>query len=75
MLASVGMFLDQIKDRLRNGFRPFTVRLSDGREFVVPHRDFIAFNPKIVVVIDEKGISHTINPIHIVSIDEAARED
>ena len=75
MLASVGMFLDQIKDRLRNGFRPFTVRLSDGREFVVPHRDFIAFNPKIVVVIDQKGISHTINPIHIVSIDEAARED
>ena len=75
MIVLIGMFLDQIRDRLRNDFRPFTVRLSDGREFVVPHRDFIAFNPKIVVVIDEKGISHTINPIHIVSIDEATRED
>lgn len=69
------MIVDQIRDRLRNGFRPFTLQLSDGRKFLVPHRDFIALSAKVVVVIDEKEISHTINPLHIVAIDEAARKE
>lgn len=64
------MFVDQIKERLRNGFHPFTLGLSSGRKFLVPHEDFIAVNPKVVVVIDQKGISHTINPLHIVSLHE-----
>jgi hypothetical protein len=68
------MFVEQIKQRLTNGFQPFTVRLSDGREFTVPHRDFIAVTPRVVVVIDEKEISHTINLLHIVSIGEAAHK-
>ena len=66
------MFVDQIKDRLRNGFHPFTLELSNGRKFLVQHEDFIALNPKVVVVIDQEGISHTINPLHIVSIDDTA---
>jgi len=37
----------------------------------VPHRDFIALASKVVVVIDEQEISHTINTVHIVSITEA----
>ena len=65
------MFVEQIRSRLSNGFQPFTICLSDGRKFTVPHRDFIALTPRIVVVIDEKEISHTINPLHIVSINEA----
>jgi hypothetical protein len=63
---------EQIRDRLRNGFRPFSVRLSDGREFNVPQRDFIALHPKVVVIIDQDGISHTISPLHIVSLGEPA---
>jgi hypothetical protein len=66
------MILDQIKSRIQNGFQPFTVCLSDGRKLAVPHRDFIALHPKVVVVIDADGISHTINPLHIVSIGEAS---
>jgi hypothetical protein len=66
--------VDQIKERLGNGFRPFTLQLSNGRELLVPHREFIAVHPKAVVVIDAEGISHTISPLHIVSIDEAARD-
>jgi hypothetical protein len=65
------MILDQIKSRLQNGFHPFTLQLSDGRGYLVPQRDFIAVHPKVVVVIDQEGISHTINPLHIVSVDEA----
>lgn len=65
------MILDQIRSRLQNGFRPFTICLSDGRKFTVPQRDFIALGSKVVVVIDEHEISHTINPVHVVSITEA----
>jgi hypothetical protein len=68
------VIVDQIRNRLQNGFHPFTLQLSNGRELLVPHRDFIALHPKAVVVIDAEGISHTINPLHIVSIDETAQE-
>jgi len=67
------MIIEQIRSRLHNGFHPFTLELSNGKKVRVPHEDFIALHPKVVVVIDPKGISHTINPLHIVSIDETAR--
>jgi hypothetical protein len=60
------MIVDQIKERLQNDFHPFSLHLSNGRKFDVPHRDFIAFTAKVVVVIDEKSITHTISPLHIV---------
>jgi hypothetical protein len=69
------MVIDQIKDRLSNGFRPFTIHLSDGQKFPVPHRDFIAFTPKVVVVIDSRDISHTLSPLHIVSVEDAISSD
>ena len=62
------MFVEQIRERLRNGFQPFTLELSNGRRFSVPHQDFIAVSLRVVVVIDAKGIAHAINPLHIVSI-------
>ena len=65
------MIVDQIKERISNGFRPFTLHMSSGRKFLVPHRDFIALASKVVVVIDEREISHTVNPLHIVSIEDA----
>jgi hypothetical protein len=66
------MIVDQIRERLRNGFQPFVLRLSDGPNFPVPQRDFIELHPRVVVVIDQKGVSHTINPLHIDSINEPA---
>ncbi|MCI0748268.1 MAG: hypothetical protein L0Y58_22925 [Verrucomicrobia subdivision 3 bacterium] len=66
------MIVDEIKQRLQNGFQPFTIQLSNGKELPVLHRDFIALHPKAIVVIDREGISHTINPLHVVSVDEAA---
>ena len=66
------MIVDQIKQRLSNGFRPFTLHMSDGKKFAVPHRDFIALATRVVVVIDEKEISHTLNPLHIVSIEDSS---
>ena len=64
--------IEQIKKRLENGFMPFALRLLDGRRLTVPHRDFIALSPKIVVVIGEDQLAVTISPLHIVSIDDLA---
>jgi hypothetical protein len=64
--------IDQIKKRLENGFHPFAVRLTDGRRYEIPHRDFIAVHPKRVAVIDPDGLVISINPLHIVSVDDLA---
>lgn len=62
--------IDQIKKRLENGFAPFVLRLSDGRRYAVPHRDFILVSPKVVVVIGDDQLAVSINPLHIVSLDD-----
>lgn len=33
-------------------FKPFTLRMNDGREFYIPHPEFIAVSPLVVFVID-----------------------
>jgi len=63
--------IDQIKKRLDNGFAPFALRLSDGRCLAVAHRDFIALSPKVVVGDWRGSLAVTINPLHIVSVDDA----
>ncbi len=64
--------VEQIRKRLEHGFSPFVLRLVNGRRLVVPHRDFIAVAPKVVVVIGQDELAVTINPIHIVSVDDLA---
>jgi len=65
--------IGQIKKRLENGFTPFALRLTDGRKYEIPHRDFIAMSERTVLVIDRDGWGVTINPLHIVSVDDLAR--
>jgi hypothetical protein len=48
--------------------------MSDGRSFDVPHPDFIAVGRGVVSVIDHEDGSHTLDPLHIVSINEPAPE-
>ena len=64
--------LEPIRDRLRPPFLPFTIRMSDGRSFDVPHPDFIAVGRGVVSVIDREDVSHTLDALHIVSINELA---
>ena len=36
-------------------FKPFVLRLNDGREFHVPHPEYVAVSRRVVLVIDEKS--------------------
>ncbi len=62
------MILDQIRKRLTGGFQPFVIRTSDGREFKVPHPEFIAVGRYAVAVVDADGDIDTIAALHIASI-------
>ena len=61
---------DLIRRRLAYGFHPFTLHLSDGRNFPVRHPEYVAVGQKIVVVIGEDDFANVIDPLHIVSIEE-----
>jgi len=62
------MILAQIRKRLTGGFQPFIIRTSDGREFRVPHPEFIAVGKYEVAVVDQDGDIDTVAALHIASI-------
>ena len=35
-------------------FRPFTLRLNDGREFHIPHSEYVAVSRRVVMVVDQQ---------------------
>jgi hypothetical protein len=57
-----------IRQRLTGGFQPFVIRTSDGREFKIPHPEFIALAPKAIAVVDDEGHINTVALLHITSI-------
>ena len=64
------MGLEEIRKKVSNGFRPFIVRTSDGREFPVPHREFIFLTKRSVIVADSEGFVDILDPLHISSLQE-----
>ena len=62
------MNLEKIRKKLSGGFQPFVIRASDGREFKVPHPEFIAIGKYEVAVVDKDGDIDLLDPLHIVSI-------
>ncbi len=62
------MSLDQIRKRLTGGFQPFVIRTSDGREFKIPHPEFVLVGKYAVAVVDSDGHIDTIAPLQIASI-------
>jgi hypothetical protein len=64
------MNVELIRNRLHGGFKPFTLYLSDGRRYDVPHPEFIMVTRRSVVVANERGLVDILDPLHIVSIKE-----
>lgn len=54
----------------RQPFQPFSLRLADGRELIVPHPDFVAVSNRRVVVINSQDESTSLlEPLLIVSLE------
>lgn len=66
------MNLEKIRKKLTGGFQPFIIRTSDGREFEVPHPEFIALGKWEVAVVDQNGDIDLLDPLHIVSLKSLA---
>ena len=64
------MILSEIRQRITGGFKPFVIRTSDGREFKVPHPEFMAIGKYAIAVVDDDGHINTIAPLHIASLKE-----
>ena len=62
------MNVEKIRKRMSGGFRPFVLRTSDGREYRIPHPEFIALSKYEVVVVDANGDIDILDPFHIASI-------
>ncbi len=64
------MNIQRIREMVTNGFKPFTIHVSDGRKFPVPHPEFVAVGKKVVVVIGKGDRVNTLDPLYITSIEE-----
>ncbi len=55
----------------REPFKPFVIRLADGRSLPVAHPDFVALTRRLIIVVvdDEVGSWSVIEPLLIVSLD------
>ena len=57
------MTRDQIESAVASGV-PFTLRMADGKEYRVPHPDYISFPPKAPYVIVYDDVGHfTVLPL------------
>ena len=64
------MNTEQIRLRMRGGFKPFVLHLSDGRQFKISHPEFILVGKGIVVVLREDDLVETVDAVHIVSVED-----
>ncbi len=55
------------------GQKPLTIRTSDGKEFPVPHPEFVLVGRHNIVIEDENGLLDIIDPLHVVSIRPGSR--
>jgi hypothetical protein len=56
-----------IREQIR-GTGPFVLRTSDGKEFEVPHPEFVMVGRHNLVIENSKGVMDIIDPLHVVSI-------
>ena len=64
------MNVKNIRTRLEDSFRPFSVVTSSGNKYPVPHPDSIFLTPRTVVVADQEGYAVVLDPAHIVGLED-----
>ena len=68
------MNLEHIRERARNGFKPFRVQLSNGRTVDVPHPEFLIIGRNVIGVLGKNDVITTIDALHIVSVENLQRK-
>ncbi len=64
-----------IRERLNlTPFKPFNIRLSDGRKIFIQHPDFVSVGGSVVFVTDPQDSLQEIDALHIVSLDAPAKK-
>ena len=64
------MDIARIREALhKQPFKPFTIRLADGRSLAVPHPDFVALSKRRIVVVAEDDSWTVVEPPLVVSLD------
>ena len=67
--------LKTIRERLHKvPFKPFEMRLTDGRRIRIVHPDFVALGGSVVVVTDETDGVQEVDALHVVSLDPLSRQ-
>ena len=68
------MIVAEIRKRITGGFRPFVIRTSDGREFKVPHPEFLAIGKHAVGIVDDvTHLSLDYDPDYSTEADDVTR--
>ena len=62
------MNIVSIQKRLTGGFRPFSLRTSDGRQYEVRHPECVLIGRHSVAVLDVDREITTLDPLHIVAL-------
>ncbi len=65
--------MERIRRRLSGGFRPFSLRTSDGHEYEVSHPELVLVGPHSLAVLDADQEIATLDPLHIVAIKDLPR--
>ncbi len=64
------MDLEGLREAVRRQpFRPFAIRLADGRSLPVNHPEFVAIAPRRAIVVAEDNSWSVVEPLMIVSLD------
>jgi hypothetical protein len=65
------MGIEGVREALRKEpFKPFVMRLADGRALPISHPEFVALGKRRLVVVAEDDSWSIIEPLLIVSLDE-----
>ena len=64
-----------IRERLHKvPFKPFEMRLTDGRRVPVLHPDFVALGGSVVVITDETDGVREVDALHVVSLEPFSKK-
>jgi len=69
------MNAERIRRRLSCGFRAFSLRTSNGREYTVKHPEWILPGPRTLGVLDSDGEIVTLDLLHIVGLKNLPRSN